>query len=137
MKTLPELFKMENDVQAPSGLESRVLASVAGAAKAQDKKDRIVWGSFSVGSLGFFIWSVVYAVDAFKHSAFGSYFSLIFSDLGSVSHFWRQLGTALLESLPITAVVLVLAGSVFVLWSVRKYSRRPKTFITNTYARVA
>ncbi len=137
MKTLRALFTEEYEEKAPAELETRVLRSIAREAERTDRRDRIVWGAFSGVSLGFFAWSMVYATDVFSKSSFGSYFSLIFSDFGSVAHLWRELGLSLLDSLPVAGVAGVLASAIFVLWSVRKYSRPSNTLITNMYAEAA
>ncbi len=140
MKDLGTLFKdqdTQEGLQAPARLEDRVLISVREAAKAEDRKDHIVWGGFFLASVGFFCASIMYAVREFSTSSFGRYFSLIFSDLGSAMHGWKELSLSLLESLPVAGVVLVLASIVLVLFTIRKYSRRGNSLIIHSYARIA
>lgn len=137
MKDLQTLFKDPYDISAPAALADRVLLAVRETARKEDRRDRIAWGSFFLASLAFFGTSVVYAVQEFSNSSFGNYFSLIFSDLGSIVHLWRELGLSLLESLPLTGVLFVLGSTVLVLFTIRKYSRPKDAFISNTYPRTA
>ena len=58
-------------------------------------------------------------IQAFKTSNFGVYFSLLFSDGGLFPAFWKELGIALVDSLPILAVAITLALIGILLWSLR------------------
>ena len=98
---------------------------------------RLVWGSISAISFVLFATSTVYAINAYSGSSFASYFSLIFSDMGSVSLWWKELGLSLLESLPILGTMLVLGSIFLVLWSIRKFAKHTSTFITISNARTA
>ena len=134
MKTVSELFEQ---TQAPEGLAERVLAKIALVETASAKQNRMIWGVISGVSAAVFIVCTVYAVRAYSGSSFASYFSLIFSDLGSISLWWKELGLSLLESLPIFGTFL-LVGSIFlVLWSGRKFAKHTGTFISISHARTA
>jgi len=60
--------------------------------------------------------SFVGLIPAFKilftdlaHSGFYEYFSLIFSDTGSILSYWRELIFSLMESLPVVSIIFTLS----------------------------
>jgi len=56
-----------------------------------------------------------------SRSGFYEYFSLIFSDSGSVIHFWKEFSLSLLESLPVISAILSLI-LIFTLFLSLKYA---------------
>ena len=137
MKSVTELFAQESGHGIPEGLADRVLAHIIATQNADARLKRLVWGSISAISFVLFATSTVYAINAYSGSSFASYFSLIFSDMGSVSLWWKELGLSLLESLPILGTMLVLGSIFLVLWSIRKFAKHTSTFITISNARTA
>ncbi len=141
MNDLQTLFKETSPTRAPAGLAERVLVAVSQAEAREIKMGRQIWGVLSLVSVAALAASSTYAVHVYAGSSFASYFSLIFSDLGSVTSWWRELGLSLLESLPILGTVLFLASMFFVLWSVRKFAKESDKhvtpFITNAIATAA
>jgi hypothetical protein len=121
MKDLSALFKEE--ANAPLGFTDKVFASIDREAERLARRDRIVWGTISAVSITAATFSGMYALEAWAASSFNSYFSLIFSDMSSLSLWWRELGMSLLESFPIVGVILFLGSLFFVLWSIRKFMR--------------
>lgn len=134
-KNLSQLFK--EDTSVPAELADRVFQHIQKRMLARDRQQGYFWGTFFVFSLGAFISSAVYAYDAFKASNFGSYFSLIFSDTGSIAHWWKQLGLSLIESLPLLGVITLLASISVLLWSLRKFAKHTGNFSFTTSARTA
>ena len=134
MKTLQELFTKETG-PIPYGMSERVFARIERAALVAERTKTYITWSFFIVSLSAFIGSCVYASQAFAHSNFGSYFSLIFSDLGTLGIVWKDLGLSLVESLPIVGIMIFLGSMGALLWSIRKLSRT--TFITNSGASLA
>ena len=122
MKDSATLFQSASTIEIPDGLEARVLLSIQNAQARDYAFRRTLWGSLSIASLVVLAVSSVYTVHAFAVSSFSNYFSLIFSDIGSISLWWKELGLSLVESLPVFGT-LVLIGSIgLVLWSMRKFA---------------
>ena len=137
-KNLSQLFNTEKSLETPDGLSERVFARIDLVAKATERKDQYIWGTFFVFSLAAFIGSGFYAWNAFKASNFGGYFSLIFSDTGSLALWGRELGLSLIESVPIFGILIFLASIALVLWSIRKFSKSAPNFaISTTHAMTA
>src|SRR3989338_679254 len=75
--------------------------------------------SSAIGAIPAFQW----VMSSFAESGSLEFLSLIFSDFGTVSAYWRSFGFALLESLPVLGIIALL-GAVFVfLQSLRLASR--------------
>lgn len=134
---LVQLFKQSNELAVPEGLGERVLARIAIVARAKDRFDRYAWGAFFVVSLSGFVASGVYAAERFSTSGFGSYLSLLFSDIGSFANIWKDLGLSLVESLPVLGIGIFLASVWALLWSARKFSKHTGRFITRSQAVIA
>jgi len=79
-----------------------------------------VFGSTSLASLGFTLWAAIYLVSNATTSGFWQYFSLIFWSDSTVYVYWRELSVALVESLPITSIILFLVATGFLIWSFTK-----------------
>jgi hypothetical protein len=69
---------------------------------------------WSFGLLGFI--SLAGLIPAFKmlltdmaHSGFYEYFSLIFSDTGSIFSYWKELTLSITESLPVVSIIFTLS----------------------------
>jgi|GEM_PF-1333728 len=135
---LSQLLKQADDVALPSGLMRGILVRLEKEAASFERSQRRLWGTVSALSLAAFLASSWYAVTAFSTSNFGSYFSLIFSDGGSIALWWRELGLSLVESLPLLSLGVFLASICAVLWSARKFwTRRGRHFITSIGAKIA
>ena len=87
-----------------------------------------MWSVFGIVSATAFIASNVTALHQIQASNFGTYFSIIFSDTGSVSTFWKELGMTLIESMPILAFASVIATLSFMILSARKIFKPTNNF---------
>ena len=135
-KNLAQLFQADT-AAIPSGIEERIYARIGECAAKTEHREKMFWGIFFIGALGSFIGSGVYAVSEFSKSNFGSYFSIIFSDTGTLALFWRELGLSLVESLPIFGIVLFLGSVSLALWSLHKFMKKTGGLLINTSAHVA
>ena len=131
MKTLQNLFQ-EEYVEVPEGLSYRVFANLEIAVQARRTQQKYLWGVFSLLSLSALIGSSVYAFQAFATSSFSTYFSLIFSDAGSIAILWKDLALSLVESLPLFGIIIILSSVSALLWSIRKFSKN--SFVINAHA---
>ena len=135
-KDLKQLFQADAAV-TPRGIEERIYARISECAAKTEHREKIFWGIFFIGALASFIGSGVYAISEFSKSNFGSYFSIIFSDTGTVALFWRELGLSLIESLPIFGIALFLGSVSLALWSLHKFMKKTGGLLINTGAHVA
>lgn len=92
-----------------TGLSAKILLSI------EREKQRIarirlsVFSLLSLGSSFALVFIMPYAQEGFSHSGFTDYFSLLFSDTGTVLTFWKEFALSIVESLPfleITALAL-------------------------------
>ena len=68
-----------------------------------------LFGFVAVGSLFAFIPVIHYAGGEFSRSGFMDYFTLLFSDGGSVLLYWKEFSLSLVESLPVLSLAAVFA----------------------------
>ncbi|TAN33030.1 hypothetical protein EPN28_03445 [Patescibacteria group bacterium] len=59
----------------------------------------------------------------FAESGFFKFFSLLFSDFGSVYAYWQDFAWSLLESLPVMGLIILLAAVLALLISLRLFVR--------------
>lgn len=115
-----KLFKNLETMEAPRDLEARIVLRIDAEEKRISNLKTWVFGSSTLASFGLSLWAVVYLVKSANQSGFGQYFSLIFSENGSVFAYWRELSLALAESLPITSLIMFLTAIGFFIWSTSK-----------------
>ena len=114
-KDYEELFARIDRQEVPAGLLDRIMLRIGDARRRKIIRTRMFFfGSFSVFSL----FAIVPAWGAFQgemaRSGFLQFLSLLFSDSAVALANWREFSFSLLESLPVTGTVMVLA-SVFAL----------------------
>ncbi len=96
------------DIVPSEKLFSRIIASISAARRRLAWRNILIsWGVAGV-SLAGLIAACWYAVGEVAQSGFLSYFSLVFS--GDVFSVWRELGLALIESLPVVGIVFILSA---------------------------
>lgn len=110
-------------IQNPDGLFEEVLFAIQKRQQKDARERKYIWGILSLLSIAAVWTSGAYALRVFGSSSFGNYFSLIFSDLRSISPLWKELGLSLIESLPIVGIAIFLASVSAVLLSLRRFSR--------------
>ena len=72
-------------------------------------RNKIILISISaVLSVSLFVFSVILVKNMAIQTGFSSFFSLIFSDFNVISQNWKNFAISLLETLPITNVILSL-----------------------------
>ena len=124
MKDVSTLFQSATTIEIPEGLEERVFLSIQNAQQREYAFRRTLWGSLSLASLAVLAFSSIYTVHAFAVSSFSNYFSLIFSDMGSISLWWKDLGLSLVESLPVFGTLLLVGSIGLAVWSMRKFAKQ-------------
>lgn len=129
MTTLHQLFKQTAQIEIPEHLSERVLFRIHEESAKQVRRENIAWGGIFSASLLAFIASGIHAATVFASGSFGSYFSLIFSDRGTVATLWKQFLLSLVESFPFMEIIIFIASIALVLWSIRKLTKKIPLFI--------
>jgi len=112
-----KLLSSINLIEPPPGLRNRILAKIVAEEKRLAQTKTWVFGSTALTSFGLSLWAVVYLIKSVQTSGFGQYFSLIFSENGTILTYWRELSLSLAESLPITSLIIFLTAVGFFIWS--------------------
>jgi hypothetical protein len=115
-----KLFGYINLIEPPKGFEAQILRFINLKEKRATRFNVLVFGSTSLTSFGLSLWAGIYLVKSVKETGFGQYFSLIFWSDSTVYAYWKELGIALVESLPIVGIILFLVASGFLIWSFTK-----------------
>ena len=102
---LQKLFK-----QAKYQPESRLSGDIWRVINIRDRKISII-KSWSYGFAGllsfvFLIPTINSLIEQFSQSGFYQYLSLVFSDLGSISLYWKEFMSSLVEAIPVTSLML-------------------------------
>lgn len=106
-------------IELPQGLYEKVI----GRLRTEKRKRAIIRmflsGSATLASLAGVFFALQYAFQQMMQTGFFNYFSLIFSDLGSLSIFWKEFSLLLMESAPITAIAIFLGAILILLESIK------------------
>jgi hypothetical protein len=116
-KKYKKLFGYINLTEPPRGLRGQILSLVGNEQKRLAKIRTWAFGSGSIISFGFSLWAIIYLVSSVKESGFWQYFSLLFSGDSAVYLYWHELSLSLIESLPITGLIIFLTAIGFFIWS--------------------
>jgi hypothetical protein len=94
--------------ELPRGLEQKILLVVA-KREAQRTRFRVAAsGVLSVGALFALIPTTQYVWGEIIGSGVGQYFSLIFSDGGSLLGYWREFALTIIEATPLIGLTVLL-----------------------------
>jgi len=126
-----KLFGYINLIEPSRELKERILNRISLEEKRLARIRAWAFGSTTVASFGLSAWAVVYLIKSVNESGFLQYLSLIFSENGAVLAYWRELSLALIQSLPITGLILFLAAVGFFVWSVANMLQGAKKFNFN------
>jgi hypothetical protein len=113
-----------NLIEPPKELRARIINRIDMEQKRLFRIKAWVFGSTSIASFSLSLWAVVYLIKSASASGFWQYFSLIFSENGSVLSYWRELSFSLAESLPITSFIMFFAAIGFFIWSFTNMLRK-------------
>lgn len=107
--------KMNNPIPAmpepPAQLLSRIMASIRSERSARAERRRAFAFSFGlIMSLIVFVPSFLSLRQELAQSGFYAFFSLIFSDTEIVAAYWKNFVPSLLEALPATSLIFLLAA---------------------------
>jgi len=99
-------FSARHDLKSEVFLQSKIMTQIM-ASQAKQVKLRAV-ASRIVGALSFIALFpiIINLFSQLQSSGFWNYFSLLFTDTGTVAIYWKELALSLVEALPIFGITL-------------------------------
>lgn len=122
------------EIKAPKNLMDKVFLTVALEKGRLEKRNRIAFLVSSIVSSFAVVGAFVYTVATLKESGFYTYLSLMFSDLGNLSFYWKDMIMALVESLPVYSVLILLSTFFVFVFSLMKYIKNKGGIFAIRYA---
>jgi hypothetical protein len=126
---------MDNDkglIEPPSELFPNIMRCIRQEQKTRQLKFRIAVFSICLfGSAAAFFPAIKIVWTEFAESGFISFLSLLFTDAGAVLGAWQSFGLSLLETLPVTSLIVLFSISVMFICSLRFLSRDIKNVFGN------
>lgn len=118
-------------LKLPEQLFLRVMSRIERERRLRALRRRLViFGFGAVFSLVVFIPLFDMARTALAESGFITFFSLIFSDFGTVLALWKDYLYSLLETIPVLEISMLLAAAFIFFGSLRFFFRDIKKFIS-------
>ena len=121
------LFSELNQEEFAEGLFEKVWTEIKKQKRIRTARRRLIVFLFVLTAL---IAAAVpmfsYVRTAFAESGFGRFFSLLFSDTDIIAVYWKSLALSLLETLPVTGLIVFLAFLCAILESLRRIARDAK-----------
>lgn len=117
------LFKTLKEIEPNSNFDSKVCLLVKEKRARGLKTHLFCFSGMALFSCIATIYTSLLFVQSFFESGSSEYLSLLLSAESSFMVFWREITLSLLESVPLGALVSVLAASALFLWSITKASK--------------
>ncbi|MCX6785999.1 MAG: hypothetical protein NTZ18_04075 [Candidatus Komeilibacteria bacterium] len=125
-ETLEKLFSLINSAEPPSGLLEKILARLAKERQLSLRKRLVVFSAFTALSAVAIFLSIKTAQTRAGESGFWQFFSLLFSDFATIKIYWQNFALSLLETLPVTSLIMVLAAILIFLESLKSLFKNIK-----------
>lgn len=131
-KDYEKLFTHLKPLEPPEGLFEKITHHIREEQRLLTMKRRLVIFSIGImGSLAAFIPVFKVVQTGFAESGFMQFFSLLFSDFGIVVSYWQNFAMSLLETLPITSLMMLLATVLVFLESLKLLIKDIKIIFTS------
>jgi len=115
-------------IEPPRGLYGKI---VSGIHEKRVRMAKLKCAFFTVGALTSLVAVVLtfdYVLQGFSSSGFNNYFSLLFSDAGTVLVYWKEFLLSLIESFPLADFTAFLLMTFLLLGSIRLIIRNILVF---------
>jgi hypothetical protein len=130
-----KILKNTYEIEPPEGLFGKILARINLAKRRSATARAVFFGAVTVASLAVIIPIFQSFIQIFSQSSFYQYFSLIFSDGQTILLYWKEFALSLVESLPITELIILSSIIFILLGSIRLASKNLKVlFLSNPIA---
>ena len=117
-----KLFSNLKPVEPPAGLFDRIILAIKREQELQQTR-RLLFGFLSLLIISFitmpFSWTLL--AEQAENSGILYFISAAMSDFGVFLNLWQDFGLAIIESLPIVAVVIFTLNMVLILWTLRLF----------------
>ncbi len=114
-----KLFSHLNLPEPPAGLAEKILLKIKKRQKFLIIRRLVVSSVSAIASIALFIPALKTTQAAVMKSGFWQFFSLLFYDSKIVATNWQSFALSLLESLPVTGLIMILAIIFIFLGSLR------------------
>lgn len=131
MDNFRKIFEYLEKKEPPVRLLGKIVSTIRLEREKIEKRKFFAGIAFFAVSIFTFIPAIKYFISEITQSGFSEYFSLLFSDAGTISMYWKEFGLVLLESMPIFAIACVLAVFFTLLVSFYEISSVKKSFALN------
>lgn len=121
-----------NYIEVPRGLEDSILKRIAMERKKKAQISLITLGTLSLASFLGLIKTSLLLWQGFKQTGFYDYMSLIFSEGGTLTNYWKEFAFSLIESLPLIGLISLLAIMAIFIWSGSKAIRDARFVLLQT-----
>ena len=117
-------------IKPPVKLRANILMRIAQVEFRRARAYLLV--STTVGVFGIIgaVFSVKYLLQGFNQSGFYNYFSLLLSDPDIMLTYWREFSLSIVESIPVTGVIISLGAFAVFLVSVRIFANNMRVGMT-------
>ncbi|MBI5230134.1 MAG: hypothetical protein HY981_02450 [Candidatus Magasanikbacteria bacterium] len=130
------LFTLNSSPKPSNSLFERVMERINKEIQFVALKRRVAIFSVSVAvSAWAFLWALQVAELGFTQSGFTRFFSLLFSDFGTVAAYWNNFAFSLLEALPSTSLILLLAFVWAFIYSFNRLAKDMKNIFNYSHIR--
>ncbi|HBW74167.1 MAG: hypothetical protein UX10_C0004G0036 [Candidatus Magasanikbacteria bacterium GW2011_GWA2_45_39] len=135
-KNFDYLFSLNSLPKPSNSLFGRVMERINKEIQLVAIKRRVAIFSVSAAiSAWAFLWALQAAELGFAQSGFARFFYLLFSDFGSVAAYWNNFAFSLLEALPSTSLILLLAFVWAFIYSLNRLAKDMKNIFNYSHIR--
>lgn len=118
----------------PKSLFEKVMRRIREERKLLALKRKLIFLSIVfVGSIAALIPTFRMAQAEFAESGFATFFSLLFSDVGIIAAYWQNFALSLLETLPVTSLIIFLTVMLLFLESFKLLTNNVKNIVNATH----
>jgi hypothetical protein len=114
--------KLFSSLQAPEPaayLKEAILLRIRQERLRQSKRRIWIWSVGLVASLALFGWGVKMMLTDINQTGFTEFLSLAYTDFGLVASYWQNYLLSLLETLPLTSLIIIVGTSLAILESLK------------------
>lgn len=122
-----EQFIKTTTKEAPASLKDRILKKILFWKRVYIARDTLL----NLVSVSGLVLGTSYLWQMLQGTTLVQYASLLFSDTHTVVTFWYEISIAILESLPLTAMIVFFSTVLFAVWAFDRLTRtlRPRRII--------
>jgi hypothetical protein len=130
---LQKLFSLNKMVTPPAELLGKIITKINIEKQARFKRMLVLRSLFFIFSVILLIWGGQWFIADIAESGFSHFLTLLFSDGKILLAYWQTFIMVLLESLPVSSLLVILAAILAILQSLKFLTRDLKLLISNHY----